>query len=214
MQSHRHRSHSIHSLSILKCKFANQFLFFNACRKKPSRQACFVFVPHKHITGVSVMIRFCCRVAPTTCSMFMVCMGVHGAVTRAPSWGRALASAGFVIYAGNHWGVPCTISLSRPNQSKRCVQSLCMTMSCDMSHSGQTRGYLLGKRELHASLPGQEGQACFFFSLGLTLLCLLPFVMLGLCRRNHIDNVHHDNSNSNNTKRNNDDAMMMRMMLR
>jgi len=42
--------------------------------------------------------------------------------------------------------------------------------------------YLLGKRELHAGLPGQEGQACLFFSLSLTLLCLLPFVMLGLCK--------------------------------
>ena len=28
-------------------------------------------------------------------------------------WGRALASAGFLIYAGNHRGVPCTIGLSR-----------------------------------------------------------------------------------------------------
>ena len=41
----------------------------------------------------------------------------HGRVTTtradAPSWGRALASAGFVIYAGNHQVVPCTIDLSR-----------------------------------------------------------------------------------------------------
>ena len=30
----------------------------------------------------------------------------------APSWGRASASAGFVIHAGNHQGEPCTLSLS------------------------------------------------------------------------------------------------------
>ena len=30
-----------------------------------------------------------------------------------PSWGRALASAECVIYAGNHWGMPCTIGLFR-----------------------------------------------------------------------------------------------------
>ena len=40
-------------------------------------------------------------------------MGVS-ANTRAdaPSWSRALASAGFVIYAGKHQGVPCTIRLA------------------------------------------------------------------------------------------------------
>jgi len=26
----------------------------------------------------------------------------------APSWGRALALAGMYVYAGNHWGMPCT----------------------------------------------------------------------------------------------------------
>lgn len=65
--------------------------------------------------------------------------------------------------------------------------------------------YLLGEREFHAGLPGQEGQACFFFSLGLTLLCLLPFVVLRLCRRNHIDNIHCDHKNGNETKHNDDD---------
>ncbi len=30
----------------------------------------------------------------------------------APSWGRALASAAFAIYAGNHQGMPCTIGLA------------------------------------------------------------------------------------------------------
>ena len=69
-----------------------------------------------------------------------------------------------------------------------------------------TRGYLLSKRELHASLLGQEGQACFFFSLSLTLLCLLPFVMLGFCRRNHIDNARHDHNTSNKTKHKDDNV--------
>ncbi len=79
-----------------------------------------------------------------------------------------------------------------------------------------TRGYLLGKGELHAGLPGQQGQACFFFSLSLTLLCLLPFPMLGLCKRNHIDNVHRDHTNSDKSTNNNDDesdSMMMMLML-
>ena len=34
----------------------------------------------------------------------------------APAWGRALASAGSVTYAGNHWGMPCTLGLSGLNQ--------------------------------------------------------------------------------------------------
>ncbi len=36
-----------------------------------------------------------------------------------PSWGRALASAGFVIYAGHHRDMPCTIRLSRLNNIHR-----------------------------------------------------------------------------------------------
>jgi len=34
----------------------------------------------------------------------------------APSRVRALASAGLAIYAGNHWGMPCTVGLSRLDQ--------------------------------------------------------------------------------------------------
>ena len=37
----------------------------------------------------------------------------------APSWGRASASAGSITYAGNHWGVPSTISLSSPKKKKK-----------------------------------------------------------------------------------------------
>ena len=38
----------------------------------------------------------------------------------APSWGRALVSAGCVIYAGNHRDGPCTKGLSRLNQKLAC----------------------------------------------------------------------------------------------
>ena len=38
----------------------------------------------------------------------------------APSWGRVITSAGFAIYAGKHWGKPCTVRLSRLNQIKSC----------------------------------------------------------------------------------------------
>jgi len=31
----------------------------------------------------------------------------------APSWGRALALAGMYVYAGNHWGMPCTLGQSQ-----------------------------------------------------------------------------------------------------
>jgi len=37
----------------------------------------------------------------------------------APSWGRALASAGCVIYAGRHWDVPCTTGLLSFKISKK-----------------------------------------------------------------------------------------------
>ncbi len=39
-----------------------------------------------------------------------------------PPWGRALASAGSVVYAGNYRVMPCTISLSRLNQWWQCIQ--------------------------------------------------------------------------------------------
>ncbi len=44
---------------------------------------------------------------------------MHVTHTRAgaPSWGRALASAGLVIYVGNHQGMPCTAGLSGLNQN-------------------------------------------------------------------------------------------------
>ncbi len=35
----------------------------------------------------------------------------------APSWSRALTSAGLVIYAGNLWGMPYTIGPSGSNQN-------------------------------------------------------------------------------------------------
>ena len=43
----------------------------------------------------------------------MYCLQNANRITRAngPSWGRASASAGPVIYAGGHWGMPCTIGL-------------------------------------------------------------------------------------------------------
>ena len=35
-----------------------------------------------------------------------------------PSRGRALASAGMKVYAGNHWGMPCTLGQTRLNQKR------------------------------------------------------------------------------------------------
>ena len=48
----------------------------------------------------------------------VICAHLIGHITRVggPCWGNALASAGLVIYAGNHCGMPCTIDLSRLHQ--------------------------------------------------------------------------------------------------
>ena len=84
VHSHKHRSHNIHNLNMLTCICQPIQFFYIACRRKISRQACFVFVSRKHITGVSDMVRFRCRVAPIRCSMLMVrmvqslCMNVSG----------------------------------------------------------------------------------------------------------------------------------------
>ena len=43
------------------------------------------------------------------CAINHPCARAH-----APSWGRASASAGFVIYAGNHQGMPCTPVKNKP----------------------------------------------------------------------------------------------------
>ena len=40
------------------------------------------------------------------------CIAWETTTADAPSWGRALASA---FYAGNHWGMPCTIGQSQLN---------------------------------------------------------------------------------------------------
>jgi len=41
----------------------------------------------------------------------------------APSWGRALASAGMKVDAGNHWGMPRIIGQSPLHHVTRCVHT-------------------------------------------------------------------------------------------
>jgi len=48
-----------------------------------------------------------------------------------PSSG-ALASAGFVIYAGNHRGMPCTTGLSRLDQIM--LSTACAAYQCTATH--------------------------------------------------------------------------------
>ena len=49
----------------------------------------------------------------------------------APSWGRALASAESVIYAGNYWSMCCTTGLSRLKTKKIVVQVEMMQLEVD-----------------------------------------------------------------------------------
>ncbi len=68
----------------------------------------------------SVAATSCALLLAGTCNStpFQLMMSSsHNTRVDAPSWSRALTSAGLVIYAGNHWGMPYLIGLSGSNQN-------------------------------------------------------------------------------------------------
>ncbi len=103
-------THNMHNHSMLK-RICRPVPLFQCLQEETFKTSTFCFCATQahhwcNCHGTFLPLQSCAN------KMFNA-QGVHGASTKSgvPSWGRALASAGFVLYAGNHRGMPCTISL-------------------------------------------------------------------------------------------------------